>query len=68
MYGAGIFYEDAANEIIPGAYAKAADECGEDIVSQPDISVTQIEKGKSFIFTAEVAVKPRGYTRRLQGC
>lgn len=58
MYGAGIFYEDAANEIIPGAYAKAADECGEDIVSQPDISVTQIEKGKSFIFTAEVAVKP----------
>lgn len=58
MYGVGIFYEDAANEIIPGAYAKAADECGEDIVSQPDISVTQIEKGKSFIFTAEVAVKP----------
>ncbi len=58
MYGAGIFYEDAANEIIPEAYAKAADECGEDIVSQPDISVTQIEKGKSFIFTAEVAVKP----------
>lgn len=58
MYGAGIFYEDAANEIIPGAYAKAADECGEEIVSQPDISVTQIEKGKSFIFTAEVAVKP----------
>ncbi len=58
MYGAGVFYEDAANEIIPGAYAKAADESGEDIVSQPDISVTQIEQGKPFIFTAEVAVKP----------
>ncbi len=58
MYGAGIFYEDAANEIIPKAYSEAADECGEDIVSQPEINVTQIEKGKSFIFTAEVAVKP----------
>lgn len=58
MYGAGIFYEDAANEIIPKAYSEAASECGEDIVSQPEINVTQIEKGKSFIFTAEVAVKP----------
>lgn len=58
MYGAGIFYEDAANIIIPEAYEKAADESGLDIVSQPEIDVTQIEKGKSFIFTAEVAVKP----------
>ena len=58
MYGAGIFYEDAANAIIPGAYSKAADECGEEIVSQPDINVTQIEKGQPFIFTAEVALKP----------
>lgn len=58
MYGAGIFYEDAANIIIPEAYEKAAEESGLDIVSQPEIDVTQIEKGKSFIFTAEVAVKP----------
>lgn len=58
MYGAAIFYEDAANEIIPEAYAKAADESKLDIVSQPEIDVTQIEKGKSFIFTAEVALKP----------
>lgn len=58
MYGAGIFYEDAANLIIPDAYEKAAEESGLDIVSQPDIDVTQIEKGKPFIFTAEVAVKP----------
>lgn len=58
MYGAGIFYEDAANEIIPEAYAKAADESKLDIVSQPEIDVTQIEKGKAFIFTAEVALKP----------
>jgi len=58
MYGAAIFYEEAANEIIPGAYAKAYDECGLDIVSQPEIDVVQIEKGKAFIFTAEVAVKP----------
>jgi trigger factor len=58
MYGAGVFYEDAANSIIPQAYSAAAAECGEQIVSQPQIDVTQIEKGKSFIFTAEVALKP----------
>ncbi len=58
MYGAGIFYEDAANIIIPDAYEKAAEESKLDIVSRPEIDVIQIEKGKSFIFTAEVAVKP----------
>lgn len=58
MYGAGIFYEDAANEIIPTAYDKEIAESGLDIVSQPKIDVVQIEKGKPFIFTAEVAVKP----------
>ncbi len=58
MYGPQVFYEDAANILMPEAYANAADESGLDIVSQPDIEVTQIEKGKSFIFTAEVAVKP----------
>ncbi len=58
MYGAAIFYEDAANEIIPEAYGKAADECELEIVSRPEIDVTQIEKGKNFIFTATVAIKP----------
>lgn len=58
MYGAGIFYEDAANALIQSEYPKAADECGLEIVSQPEIDVVQIEKGKPFIFTAEVATKP----------
>ena len=58
MYGPAIFYEDAANEIIPEAYSKAAEESGLEIVSRPEIDVTQIEKGKAFIFTATVAVKP----------
>ena len=58
MYGAEIFYEEAANIIIPEAYAKAYDESGLEIASQPTIDVTQIEEGKPFIFTAEVAVKP----------
>ena len=58
MYGAEIFFEDAANMIIPEAYEKEAMECDVDIVSQPKIDVEQIEKGKSFIFTATVAVKP----------
>ena len=58
MYGVEIFYEDAANALIPDAYSKAYDECELDIVSQPSIDVVQLEKGKPFIFTAEVAVKP----------
>mgnify|MGYP000258359760 CR=1 FL=1 len=58
MYGPEIFYEDAANSMISEAYGKAYEECGLEIVSQPDIDVVQLEKGKAFIFTAEVAVKP----------
>lgn len=58
MYGVEIFYEDAANALIPEAYAKAYDESELAIVSQPSIDVVQLEKGKPFIFTAEVALKP----------
>ena len=58
MYGASIFYEDAANIIIPDAYETAAKESELEIVAQPEIDVVQIEKGKPFIFTATVAVKP----------
>lgn len=58
MYGPEIFYDEAANSLISEAYPKAYDECGLDLVSQPQIDVVQLEKGKAFIFTAEVAVKP----------
>ena len=58
MYGREVFYEDAANELIPDAYDKALGECDEDIVSSPKIEVTQIEAGKPFVFTATVALKP----------
>ena len=58
MYGAEVFIEDAANEIIGAAYEEAVKESDLEIVSQPEIEVTQIEKGKPFIFTATVAVKP----------
>ena len=58
MYGAGIFYEDAANEVIDASYPKAAEESKEEIVSTPEIKVTQIEKGKAFIYEATVALKP----------
>ena len=58
MYGTGVFYEDAANAIIPEAYTKEIENCDLDIVSQPAIDVVQIESGKPFIFTAEVATKP----------
>ena len=58
MYGASMFYEEAANDLIPGAYEAAAKESGLDITSYPEIDVVQMEKGKNFIFTAEVALRP----------
>ena len=58
MYGYEMFYEDAANLLIPSAYEDAAKNCGLELVSQPEIDVTQIEKGKELIFTATVAKKP----------
>ena len=58
MYGPEVFYDEAANHMISEAYGKAYDECELDIVSQPKVAITQLEKGKPFIFTAEVAVKP----------
>ena len=58
MYGVAVFYEDAANYVIPDAYANAATESELEIVARPDINVTQIEKGKPFIFEAEVTLKP----------
>ena len=57
-YGKGVFYEDAANDMIPTAYQDAIKESDLEIVSRPVIDVTQLESGKDFIFTAEVAVKP----------
>ena len=67
MYGAEVFYEDAANSIIPDAYAKAADECGLELVSQPKINVTQLEAGKPFIFEAVVATKPEVEVGQYKG-
>ena len=66
-YGAGVFYEDAANDLIEQEYPKAAEESGLEIVSRPEIGVDQIEKGKSFIFTAEVAVKPEVELGKYKG-
>lgn len=67
MYGAEVFYEDAANYLIPSAYEKALDECEEEIVSSPQIDITQIEAGKPFIFTAEVALKPEVKLGKYKG-
>lgn len=67
MYGKEVFYEDAVNALIPEAYAKALDECEEDIVSSPKIEVVQVEAGKPFIFTAEVALKPEVKLGKYKG-
>ena len=58
MYGVGVFYEDAVDEAINASYPDAAEESGLEIVSRPEISIEQVEKGKSFIYVATVATKP----------
>ena len=58
MYGKGVFMEDAVNSLVPQEYSKAVADCDLEIVSQPEINVTQMEPGKALIFTADVAVKP----------
>lgn len=67
MYGKEVFYEDAVNALIPDAYEKALEECEEDIVSSPSIDVVQVEAGKPFIFTAEVALKPEVKLGKYKG-
>lgn len=67
LYGREFFYEDAANALIPEAYEKAVEECEDTIVSSPKVEVTQIEGGKPFIFTAEVAFKPEVTLGRYNG-
>lgn len=67
MYGKGVFLEEAANSVIPGAYEKAYDECGEDIVSSPEIDVVTLEAGQPFVFTATVALKPEVTLGKYKG-
>lgn len=67
MYGAGIFYEDAANILIQETYPQAYDESKLDIVSQPKVDITELEKGKDFVYTAEVAVKPEVKLGKYKG-
>lgn len=67
IYGKGVFLEEAANAIIPDAYEKAYDECGEEITSTPKIEAVQLEAGKPFIFTAEVALKPEVTLGKYKG-
>lgn len=67
MYGKEVFYEDAANALIPTAYEKAVEECEEEIVSQPSIDVVTLEAGKPFVFTAEVALKPEVKLGKYKG-
>ena len=67
MYGVGVFYEEAANMLMQNSYAAAIEESGVDVVSRPTVDVVQIEKGKPFIYTAEVAVKPEVKLGKYEG-
>ena len=67
MYGVEVFYEEAANTLMQNSYAAAVEESGVDVVSRPTVDVVQIEKGKVFIYTAEVAVKPEVKLGKYKG-
>ena len=67
MYGAAVFYEEAANILMQNSYPAAVEESGVDVVSRPLVDVVQIEKGKTFIYTAEVAVKPEVKLGKYKG-
>ena len=67
MYGAAVFYEEAANTLMQDSYPAAVEESGVDVVSRPEVDVVQIEKGKAFIYTAEVAVKPEVKLGKYEG-
>ena len=67
MYGVEVFYEEAANTLMQNSYAAAVEESGVDVVSRPTVDVVQIEKGKAFIYTAEVAVKPEVKLGKYKG-
>ena len=57
-FGVEALYQDAVDILLPEAYGEAIDETGINPVAQPEVSVTQIEKGKDFIFDATVTVEP----------
>ena len=67
MYGVGVFYEEAANILMQNNYAAAVEESGVEVVSRPTVDIVQIEKGKPFIFTAEVAVRPEVKLGKYKG-
>lgn len=67
MYGPGIFYEDAANDLINETYPDAVTESGVDAVSRPELEVVQIEKGKPFIYAAQVVLKPEVILGKYKG-
>ena len=67
QYGAQIFYEDAFNEVVPEIFEKEVKEAGLEVVSRPDIDITQMEKGKDLIFTAVVQTKPEVKLGKYKG-
>ena len=66
-YGKEIFYEDAFNEVAQEALEEAIKENKLEVVSRPDIEVTQIEKGKDLIFTAVMQTKPEANLGKYKG-
>ena len=67
QYGSEIFYEDTFNEIVPEVYEKELKENNIEAVSNPNIDITQIGKGKDLIFTAVVQVKPEFKVAKYKG-
>ena len=67
QYGTEIFHDDTFNELVPEIYETAIKENNIQVVSNPDIDITQIGKGKDLIFTAIVQIKPEVKLRKYKG-
>lgn len=66
-YGKEIFYEDAFNEVVPKIYDEEIKKNEIEPVSQPQIDIVQMEKGKDLIFTAIIQVKPEVKLGKYEG-
>ncbi len=67
LYGEGIFFEDAVNDVYPGALQSAVEEAGLEIVCRPEVEVTEVSKEKGVTFKATCTVKPEVTVKDYKG-
>lgn len=67
MYGEGVFFEDAVNDVYPSALQEAVDESGLEIVARPEVEVTEVSREEGVTFVAKCVVKPEVEVKDYKG-